>query len=136
MTGHLIRARIRDSLPKLFRDLIPQFGNIYANMLGENGKRVGVIAGEKWFFRTGSYAAILIFIQEASAKECILDIIAYAGGTGLIDVSWGAHPKYAREVIQFLVDKGYEIAVELEIDNFSIEKLPADIREKLGWSHQ
>jgi|GEM_PF-7118130 len=48
----------------------------------------------------------------------------------------GAHPKYARGVIQFLVNKSYKIAVELEIDNFSIEKLPADIREKLGWSHQ
>jgi len=130
MTGHFVRARVKTDFSSLFKSLVSKFANIYANVMYEE-KRVGIILGEKYFFRTNSTAAICIFVKELNLEECLLDIISFAGGGGLLDISWGAHYDYVHEVLRFIGDLRVDLKKELEINYFSFENLPQDIAERL-----
>lgn len=54
MSGHIVIAEVEETFKSVFKLLVYLFGNLYYNVfLTENG-RIGLIVGEKWFFRTSS----------------------------------------------------------------------------------
>ncbi|MGQ4891999.1 MAG: hypothetical protein ACP6IP_05870 [Candidatus Njordarchaeia archaeon] len=133
MPGHLVRILVYNGFRDVFSSLVKEFGNIFHYVLfNREGKRVGIILGEKLFlWRTGSDVGLFILIEEIGEKRCELFILSYAGGAGLLHISWDAHPEYVRRVLRFLRRNGFTYDRISEINYFDSEKIPEDVREKV-----
>jgi predicted component of type VI protein secretion system len=110
---------VNGSFEKVFQQLESEFGNIYARKFGKAGGSLsGVILGEHYFFRVKNDAALLITLAEVSGVETRLEIIACAAGSGLLDISYGAHDSYVHTVEDFLTQSGLAVQVEQETSYF------------------
>ena len=89
--------------------------DLYRKMSGElvdrtekninNGKIILMIF-EKYFYRTGSYAALTIMLtDDGNQKEA--EITGFGGGAGLLNISWGANEKLASEAEEILRNNGF-----------------------------
>jgi len=134
LVGHFVRVVVYGDFSKVFTSLVSEFGNIfYYALFGRNGRRVGILLGEKMFFwRTGSDVGLFVLVEEVNDRECELIILSYAGGSGIWHISWGAHPRYVKDVLYFLRRSGYSYDVISEIDYFDSKKIPPDVRRRLG----
>ncbi len=110
-----------------------EFGNVfYYALLNNNEKRVGLILGEKWFhWRTNSDIGLFILIQEVDEDKCDLIIISYAGSTGFLHISMGAHKKYIEKILEFLKKNGFEYMLNGEIKDIKTGLVTDDIRKKV-----
>jgi len=132
MSGHLIRLIVNSDFRRVFKALFNRFGNVYGDAhIKENGNHLGIIVGEEFFFRVGSYVALIILLEEIGESQVKVDIISYAGGEGLLGISWGAHNKYSGNVVHFLKRRGFTFIKQAEIDYLDSSKLPSDVKEKL-----
>jgi hypothetical protein len=123
MSSHYIKCYVESSFEKVFEALSLAFGNLYAKKFNGDGHFRGVILGEEYFFRVNSDVALLILLEERSAGEVEIEIISYAGGTGLFEISYSAHSTYAHKVKDFLTSSGFKIEVKEEIPYFSNYRL-------------
>jgi len=133
MAGHYYRVEVFAPFDLVFKTLAKNFGNIYANVFESKDGRIGIISGEEYFLRIDSDVAITIIVREKDEKTTIVESFSYAGGAGLMRISWGAHKDYAQRVINFLYFK-MKIKVKIinDIDYFDVNKLPQDIKEKVS----
>ncbi|MDD1779218.1 MAG: hypothetical protein LUQ65_13715, partial [Candidatus Helarchaeota archaeon] len=107
MTSHHISFSIDSGFEEIFGILKKQFGNVYSKDLGRFNKlRNGVILGQKLFFRTGSDAAISIFLEELSLEETQIEMISFAGGPYY---TMGVLSSYTEDILAFLKYEGFEI---------------------------
>lgn len=75
----------------------------------ENRTENGVIlllSYEKLFLRTGSYASLTVLLKEEGLTQTA-DIIASGGGTGLMNLSYGANRNLAQECAKVLETSGF-----------------------------
>ena len=89
--------------------------DLYRKMSGElvnktekdiNGGKVILMVFEKYFYRIGSYAALTIMlIDDGDKKEA--KVIGFGGGTGLLNISWGANSKLSSEAEEILKNNGF-----------------------------
>jgi len=114
---------VKASFGSVFDVLSQAFGNIYAKKYGKPSESlVGIILGEKYFFRVESDAAILMILKELPSDETKVEIISCAGGHGLLSISYSAHSDYVHDVKNFLTNSGFKIEHEEEISYFDREK--------------
>jgi hypothetical protein len=114
-----MRCLVKGSFAGVFEALSEAFGNIYARKFGKvEGNVSGIVLGEHYFFRVENAAAVLITVEEASYSETRVEIISCAGGHGLLDLSYGAHSDYVRNVMNFIQHSGFGVTVEEEISYF------------------
>lgn len=73
----------------------------------QTGGAFFVITGKRYFFRNKSTTGIVVAV-EASDVEILVETKALAGGTGILDVSWGSVSK-AEEMVE-------EILMKLQFD--------------------
>jgi len=131
MTSHYLTCIAAGQFERIFEDVGAAFGNTYARRHGKAGEsNIGIILGEHFFFRTKSDAAVLIVLKELSPNDTRIEIISWAGGHGLLSVSYGAHADYVHDVRKFFVDSGYSIRDVEEIDYFDREKCEQLFREQ------
>ena len=131
-SAHYVRALVYAPFERLYASLASAFGNCFRRCFRlEDGRLMGIIVGEKYFFRTNSTASIVIVLEERVAGKIFLEAISQAGGTGLMDVSYGVHADYARDVLEHVrsMRLGYEVLEE--IDYFDPTKMPYDPDEPL-----
>jgi len=60
-----------------------------------------------------------------------IDLISFAGSSGIFKMSWGTHISYIRDVLVFLKNNEIEFHKLMEIDYMSSKKLPEDVRNRL-----
>jgi len=132
MTGHMIRLEIESSFDKVFKNLAYKFCKIYYNIFKLNDKRIGIMLDEKWFLRTGSVAGLAIIIEELSDLKVRIEIISFAGGEGLLNISWGSHKSYCHDVLNHIKKAGFKILKIDEIDYLDTNRLPNDMKEKVS----
>ncbi|AFK22392.1 DUF6054 family protein [Pyrococcus sp. ST04] len=84
-------------------------------------ERAVVFIGEKYFFRSNSWASAITIVKDLG-KEVIIRIITTGSGRGLLNIDYGANKSYARDIIDQIKRK---LAVEIikEIDNYNISML-------------
>ncbi len=89
--------------------------------------RVAIFIGEKYFFRTDSWASSVTIVKE-TARGTLVKIIATAGGEGILNFGWGANRSYAHEIFDYIMRScGAEIVKE--VDNYDISKLRESVVE-------
>jgi len=93
-----VEASFSDLVNKLSK--ISEFSGVYRKIFEE--AKIAVFCGEKFFFRTASWAGITIIVKEVSPNLCAVDAIGYAGGEGLLKISWLSEESYINELIDFL----------------------------------
>ena len=118
MTSHYIKCIVKSSFEAVFVALNKAFSSICSKKIGTADQRVGVVLGERWFFRVNSDVAVLIILEEFSTDKTKIEIISCAGGTGWFQISYNAHRAYAHNVINFLKDSGFKIESVKEISYF------------------
>jgi len=131
MAGHMIRIEVFMDFNRLFRLLSEEFGKIYYTAFKCAGRKIGFILGEKFYFSTGSVAALGIIIEEEESGKQKVDLISFAGGAGIFKISFETHISYVRDVLIFLENNGVEFHELMEIDYMSSKKLPEDVRNRL-----
>jgi len=132
LAGHFVRIRIRSNFSTIFRLLLSGFGNIYCKVFARENKRIGAILDEKWFLRTNSSVALAIFVEELSSDECLVDLVSYAGGVGLLNISWDSHLDYIADVLRFLKSHNIEFKKEMEINYLYPTNWPDDVKRMLA----
>ncbi|HDJ25722.1 MAG TPA: hypothetical protein ENF34_00180 [Candidatus Bathyarchaeota archaeon] len=131
-SAHYVRALIYAPFKDLYVGLSKAFGNCFRRCFRlEDGRLMGIIIGERFFFRTSSTASLVIVLEEKLAGRVLLEAIAQAGGKGFMDISYGAHVDYAHDVLRYVSDMqmGYELLNE--ISYFTPSKAPYDPDEPL-----
>jgi hypothetical protein len=58
---------------------------------------MSILASEDLYLRTGSYQFNMI-IGKIENEHIIIDVIGGAGGTGLLNISWGSEKSYTKKV--------------------------------------
>lgn len=95
------------------------FGNIYSKKIRNvDQSSIGIILGERWFFRVNSDVAVMIILKELSSDETQIEVISCAGGSGLLSISYCAHSAYVHDVRNYLRNSGFKIKPEKEIPYF------------------
>lgn len=119
MTSHYMSCVVNSTFDPVFQGLAESFGQTYSKQFGDTGKaRIGIILGEKYFWRVNSDVAVLIVLTAHSSEETNLEVMSCAGGTGWMGISYAAHSAYVHNVKKFLTDSGFHIESEKEIPNF------------------
>jgi hypothetical protein len=123
MTSHYLGCTVKASFENVFDALSNAYGNIYAKKYGRmNEPSVGFILGEHFFFRASSDAAVLIILRALSPLETKAEIISWAGGTGMLSISYGAHSAFVHEVKNSLLNAGFKVEQEEEVSYFDRDK--------------
>lgn len=82
-----------------------------------NGVTIWILAYEKYYFRTGSYASVTVTLTEYEQEQTAC-VIASGGGGGIVNVSYGANRNLAKAFVQALETCGFSIAEsDLDTDN-------------------
>jgi hypothetical protein len=120
LTSHYARCTIEAPFASVFESLRQGFGNVYSRQFSfSNGRNVGVILGEQYFFRVNSDVAVAVILQTADKDTTVLEIISCAGGTGMLEVSYAAHKAYVSDVMKYLKSKKFTVKVEEEVPYYS-----------------
>jgi hypothetical protein len=86
VTSHYARCLVRNSFESVFDALSQGFGNIHARKLSISGQlQAAIILGEKYFFRNESDAAVSIILEQLPSGEAVIEVVAYAGASGLLE---------------------------------------------------
>jgi len=131
MTGHMIRIEVFTDFNSLFKLLSRKFGKMYYTAFKCGDKKIGLILSEKFFISTMSAAALVIIIEEMESGKQKIDLISFAGSSGIFKMSRGTHISYIRDVLVFLGNNEIEFHKLMEIDYMSSKKLPEDVRNRL-----
>ncbi len=80
--------------------------------------KAAVFIGEKYFFRTFSWASAVTIIKDLGG-EVVIRIVTTGGGGGLLNVDYGANKSYAWNILDNIKNR---LAVEVikEIDNYNV----------------
>ena len=73
-----------------------------------NGVEIWVLAYEKFYMRTGSYASLTITLTEYQQEQTAC-IIACGGGNGIVNNSFGANRNFAKACVQALETCGFSV---------------------------
>ena len=69
--------------------------------------QVALLSFEKYFFRTGSYAGLTVYLADDGAERLTARILGFGGGEGLLNISWGANANFAAEAERILRGFGF-----------------------------
>lgn len=120
MTSHYARCIIEAPFDSVFESLRQGFGNVYSRQFTfSDGRSIGVILGEQYFFRVNSDVAVAVILQSADKDTTVLEIISCAGGTGMLEISYAAHKTYVSDVKKYLKGKNFTVKVEEETPYYS-----------------
>lgn len=73
-----------------------------------NGVAIWVLAYEKYFFRTGSYASVTVVLTEFEQEQTAY-VVASGGGEGVVNLSFGANRNFAKDFVLVLESCGFTI---------------------------
>lgn len=79
-----------------------------------NGVTIWILAYEKYYFRTGSYASVTVILTEYEQEQTAC-IVASGGGGGIVNHSYGANRNFAKSCVQALEECGFSVA-ESDLD--------------------
>lgn len=79
-----------------------------------NGVTIWILAYEKYYFRTGSYASVTVMLTEYEQEQAAC-IVASGGGGGIINHSYGANRNLAKACVQTLEACGFSV-IESDLD--------------------
>lgn len=77
---------------------------VYENWQHINDVRIIFHSFENYFFRNNSYAGLSLLITESNLIQ-IIDVVAFGGGGGPFNLSWGANIYYLQTVVHLLKEK-------------------------------
>jgi hypothetical protein len=110
--GYYIRFEVNGTFGEIFNLLRPRFGNISHHIHKQDEYPVwGVLLGSQHFMRVESEVAITIIIHN-QPDSVILEVTGYAGGKGLLSVSYGAHRAMAEQVTKYLQEHGFKFQIQ------------------------
>jgi hypothetical protein len=110
--GYYIRYEVYATFEEVFTLLRRRFGNISHHIHKQDEYSVwGVLLGSQHFMRVESEVAITIIIHN-EPDSVILEVTGYAGGKGLLSVSYGAHRAIAEQVADFLQKHGFTFKIQ------------------------
>jgi len=109
---------VSGSFEQVTQYLKKYFCNIHNDQWDTPEGRIAVILGELFFIRSNNNAAILITAKEVGTSETNLELISYAGASGIFDLSWGAHGSYVHRIKDSLQRAGFTVEVTKEIPNY------------------
>lgn len=69
---------------------------------------IWTLAYEKYYFRTGSYTSVTIVLTEHGQEQTAC-VVASGGGAGIVNHSYGANRKFAKECVQALELCGFTV---------------------------
>jgi len=120
LTSHYAKCIVEASFDSVFESLRQEFGNIYSRQFtSSDGRNMGIILGEQYFFRVNSDVAVVIILQFADKDTTFLDIISCAGGTGMLEISYATHKSYVSDVKKHLKNRNFTFKVEEETPYYS-----------------
>ena len=122
LTSHYLSCNVSDSFEKITQYLGKYFGNIHKEEWDTSNGRVVVLLGESYFIRSNSNAALLIIIKEVNTSETNLELISYAGASGILDLSLGAHSSYVHRIKDSLQRAGFTVQVTKEIPDYCVHQ--------------
>jgi hypothetical protein len=111
-------CKVSGSFEQLSQYLGKYFGNIHNEQWRTTEGRTAVFLGESYFIRANGDAAILMILKEAGESECHLELISWAGATGILELSWGAHGAYVNRIRDSLKHAGMKVEVLKEIPDY------------------
>jgi len=79
-----------------------------------NDARMVVLCFEKYYMRNDSTAALTIIVSELN-DETNVELIAFGGGQGLLNLSWGANKSFARSAISVLQEFGFNVTEKIRL---------------------
>jgi hypothetical protein len=120
-------CRVAGSFEQLVQYLSKYFGNIHNEQWSTSNGRTAVILGESYFVRANSNAAILMILKEVGVSETNLEIISYAGASGVLDLSFGAHGSYVHRIRDSLQGAGLNVEVMKEIHDYDSSSREASL---------
>ena len=62
---------------------------------------------EKFYWRVGSYASLTVMLTEHESLQTA-DIIGFGGGSGMINISYGANSNFANIARKLLAEHGFQ----------------------------
>lgn len=131
-SAHYARVLVRGHFEDLYRLLASRHGNCFRRCFRlEDGRLLGIVLGEKFFFRTSSTASITIVLEERDYGRVMVELISHAGGKGVLDISYAAHTDYVHDVLNDIRGLGFTYEFLEEIDYFNPGKTPYDPDEAL-----
>ena len=74
-----------------------------------NGVTIWTLVYEKYYFRIGSYTSATIVLTEYGQEQTAC-VVSSGGGTGIVNHSFGANGKFAKECVRALELCGFAIA--------------------------
>jgi len=120
LASHYARCTVGATFDVVFESLGQAFGNVYSKQFKfGDGRSVGVILGEQYFFRVNSDVAVAIVLQTADNDKTIVEIISTAGGAGMLEVSYASHKAYVSDVKKHLKNQNFTVEVEEEVPYYS-----------------
>jgi hypothetical protein len=127
VTSHYLLCKLSGSYEQVAQYLGKYFGNIHSEQWQAPTGRVAVFLGESYFIRANGNAAVLMILKEAGASECNLELISWAGATGILELSWGAHGAYVNRIRDSLKRAGFNVEVLKEIHDYDASQLDAHL---------
>lgn len=79
-----------------------------------NDVTIWTLAYEKYFFRTKSFTSVTMVLTEHENEQTAC-VIASGGGTGMVNHSYGATRRFAKECVEKLESYGFTI-VKSDLD--------------------
>lgn len=83
-----------------------------------NGVTIWTLAYEKYFFRTGSFTSVTVVLTEYENEQTAC-IVASGGGAGMVNHSYGANRRFAKECLEKLESCGFAV-VSSDLDRKGI----------------
>ena len=83
-----------------------------------NGVTIWTLAYEKYFFRTSSFHSVTVVLTEQEDEQTAC-IVSSGGGTGMVNHSYGANRRFARECMEKLEACGFTV-VSSDLDRQGI----------------
>lgn len=83
-----------------------------------NGVTIWTLAYEKYFFRTSSFTSVTVVLTEHEDEQTAC-IVSSGGGTGMVNHSYGANRRFARECMEKLEACGFTV-VSSDLDRQGI----------------
>ena len=83
-----------------------------------NGVTIWTLAYEKYFFRTSSFTSMTVVLTEHEDEQTAC-IVSSGGGTGMVNHSYGANRRFARECMEKLEACGFTV-VSSDLDRQGI----------------
>lgn len=97
-------------LEEVFEALQPEFGTCFGRLYELEGRHVlGLLLGQRlYYWRTQSEVGTAIILSpEASTVK--MEVIGFAGATGLLETDWGGNKVIVRDVEKWLRERGFKV---------------------------